>query len=167
MDSYSILVIIIAVLVLLGGFIMMKNGRFSPAPETNHKNREIIVPLRLQAYERICLYLERITPENLILRIAGQCNTALELQQRALMEIREEFNHNLAQQIYISPATWEAVINARDEVITLINQSAATGTPDDSSLILGKRIMETHAQTDPSITAPVIYKLKREIQSLF
>jgi len=167
MDSYSILFLIFAAIVLLGGFFMMKNGRFAAPPATNDKNREIIVPLRLQAYERLCLYLERISPENLILRIAGQCDTALELQQRALSEIREEFNHNLAQQIYISPNTWEAVKMARDEVIALINQSAVAGKPDDSALTLGKRIMEAHAQADPSITAPVIYTLKKEIQSLF
>ncbi len=167
MDNYSLLLIIFVVVMVLGGFMVMKNKSFSPQPETSGKNREIIVPLRLQAYERICLYLERITPENLILRIAGQCNTAIELQQLALHEIREEFNHNLAQQIYISPATWEAVKNARDEVITLINQSAGAGEPTDKAIVLGKRIMETHAEANPSITAPVILSLKTEIQSLF
>lgn len=167
MDSYSLLIIVFGVIILLGGFLMMKNGRFSQNPVNNDKNREIIVPLRLQAYERLCLYLERITPDNLILRIAGQCDSALELQQRALLEIREEFNHNLAQQIYISPATWEAVKNARDEVMALINQTASAVSPNDSALALGKKIMETHAQSEHSITAPVIYTLKKEIQSLF
>jgi len=64
------------------------------------KNKETVLPIRLQAYERMCLFLERMAPNNLIPRIKSGKFSAREFHQIMLNEIREEYNHNVSQQVY-------------------------------------------------------------------
>ena len=66
------------------------------------QNTQTILPIRLQAGERLCLLLERITPNNLIRRVNNPTFSAADLHRQLLTEVREEFNHNLAQQVYFS-----------------------------------------------------------------
>src|SRR4051794_39237238 len=64
--------------------------------DSRNKHTDIILPLRLQAYERMSLFLERISPASLLLRLVPSAANALELQQMLLNDIREEYNHNVA-----------------------------------------------------------------------
>ena len=72
-----------------------------------------MMPLRLQAYERLSIYLERISPNVMLLNQYEPGMTVLEFQQGMLTMIRDEFEHNYAQQIYITPALWNLIRNAR------------------------------------------------------
>src|SRR4028119_1270098 len=76
------------------------------------KNTELTLPLRLQAYERMCLFLERISPHNLVVRLNEPAYNAIQFHQKLLLEIREEYNHNLSQQVYMSDQSWTYVKNA-------------------------------------------------------
>src|SRR6187402_2039783 len=95
-------------LVLYGMYVTVKLmlEREAEKQRVELKNRYAsdVTPLRLQAYERMALFLERITPANLLLRLNGETSVALDLQQLLLREIREEYNHNVSQQIYMSQA---------------------------------------------------------------
>ncbi|MBD2701783.1 hypothetical protein IC229_14120 [Spirosoma sp. BT702] len=128
---------------------------------------ESVVPIRLQAYERMVLFLERISPNNLLLRLGGSSTTVLELQQRLLQEIREEYNHNLSQQVYMSQAVWDQIQGAMNEVMTLINQASGDTRPDAPALELSKRIFERIIQKDKLPTADAIKSVKEEIQAMF
>ncbi|GAB3695070.1 hypothetical protein GCM10027592_16720 [Spirosoma flavus] len=128
---------------------------------------ETVVPIRLQAYERMVLFLERISPNNLLLRLGGSSTTVLELQQRLLQEIREEYNHNLSQQVYMSQAVWDQIQAAMNEVMTLINQASGDTRPDAPSLDLSKRIFERIIQKDKQPTADALKAVKEEIQAMF
>ncbi len=75
--------------------------------EIRTKNQKLITPIRLQAYERLTLFLERISPNSVILRVQKPNMTASQLQREMLNIIRTEFEHNLSQQIYISKQAWE------------------------------------------------------------
>jgi len=110
--------------------------------EIKQKNVEIITPLRLQAYERMTLFLERITPNNLLLRLGSNGAEVADYQRLILHEIREEFNHNLSQQIYISHDAWEKTRQAMNEIVALINTSAAELSPDAPAINLSKKIFE-------------------------
>ncbi len=77
------------------------------------RNQQTITPLRLQAYERMALFLERITPESLLMRVNQPGLTSQQLQSQLLTIIRAEFEHNLSQQIYITAQAWEVVKNAK------------------------------------------------------
>ncbi|WP_337044655.1 DUF7935 family protein [Emticicia sp. 17c] len=135
--------------------------------ELKQKNTELITPLRLQAFERMTLFLERITPNNLLVRLGSNSIHVLDFQQLLLREIREEFNHNLAQQVYLSHEAWEKIRHAMNEVVTLINTSAAELPTDAPALDLSKRIFEKVITEGKQPTTEALRFLKEEIQTLF
>ena len=111
--------------------------------QTLLKNQDVITPLRLQAYERIIILLERISPESLIIRINKPGYTCKQLQTELLNTIRIEWEHNLSQQVYITQKSWEVVKNAKSNIIQLINITANKVKEDSPSLNLSKAILSS------------------------
>ena len=130
-------------------------------------NNKIVLPIRLQAYERICMYLERISLNNLIIRVNDPAFTSSQLQQKLLMEIRNEYNYNISQQVYMSIEAWGLVKKATEDTVSLINTSAESLNGELRGIELAKRIFENHLQknVDPINTALIF--IKNEIQSIF
>ncbi|WP_240773311.1 hypothetical protein [Pontibacter sp. SGAir0037] len=137
------------------------------ALELRMKNAETVLPIRLQAYERITLLLERISPGNLLLRISGAGSTATEYHRQLLSEIREEFNHNLSQQVYMSDQAWQQVKQAREEIVALINKAYQQMPDDAKGNDLAKRILETILGGEQDPTARAISAIKQEIAQVF
>lgn len=135
--------------------------------EVKTRYTEAVVPVRLQAYERMVLFLERISPNNLLLRLGGSATTSLEFQQRLLQEIRDEYNHNLSQQVYMSQAVWDDIQAAMNNVVTLINQASGDIRPDAPAIDLSKRIFERIIQQDQMPTSGALKSVKQEIQAMF
>src|SRR5688572_16128273 len=79
-------------------------------------------PLQLQAYERLMLFVDRIALPNLISRSNQSGLSAREMQALLTQQIRQEFEYNVTQQIYVSPESWEAVRNLKDQNLLIINQ---------------------------------------------
>ncbi len=92
------------------------------------------LPLKLQAYERLTLFLERIKLENLILRIRTEKMTASNLHIALLVSIQKEFEHNVAQQVYISPELWEIITLVKNETINLVNVVAKEQEPEADAI---------------------------------
>ncbi|MFO8000520.1 MAG: hypothetical protein R6U46_04690 [Marinilabilia sp.] len=111
------------------------------------QNSQTVLRHRLQAFERFTLYLERISPESLVLRKQGRDMNAFQLQNHLLKTIRSEFNHNMAMQIYVPRETWELIKKAREEVVRLVNTSATKVPPSVPSFELGRRIIEDAGET--------------------
>ena len=109
-----------------------------------------ILPNRLQAYERIALFLERISPESLIIREQNHAINCLTFHSLLLRTVRTEYEHNVAMQIYLSPEAWKLVQTAREEVIKLINTTARDTKPELPSIEMGKAIL-TNAPDRPAI----------------
>jgi hypothetical protein len=128
---------------------------------------EQVLPVKLQAYERIVLYLERITPSNIMLRTNDSSYNALEFQQILLSEIRNEYNHNISMQIYVSSEAWAIVKNAMEQTITLVNQSANGLTFENSSLDLAKRIIENLSNSREEPTQKALDFIKNEFRQYF
>lgn len=135
--------------------------------KTALKNRKLITPLRLQAYERVILLLERISPESLIMRISITGMTCKQLQTEMLSSIRAEFDHNLSQQLYISNEAWEQVKMARANTIKLINTCAEKIPGESLSVHLSTAILEEVMEMEKSPSATSIDFLKKEVQKLF
>lgn len=135
--------------------------------ELRHKNAEVITPIRLQAYERIVLLLERITPSNLLLRVSSSGHSAGEYHRILLTEIRNEFSHNMSQQVYMTEQAWQQVRHAREEVVTLINKSYQSVGEKAKGTELAKRILETVLNNEIDPTAKAISYLKQEIGQSF
>ncbi len=98
--------------------------------------------LRLQAYERLVLLADRIALPNLVSRINVQGTTARELQSLFIQTIKQEFDHNITQQIYVSPEAWEAVRNLKEQNMLIINQVSAYLPENASGPELSKSLME-------------------------
>lgn len=135
--------------------------------EFNMHLSDDILPVRLQAYERSILLLERISPESLVMRISRNEYSARMLQQELLSNITSEFEHNIAQQTYMSTEAWEKMKAAKNQIINLINETASELKPDAKGPTLGKLILErlTELKNPPSQVA--IDFLKQEVKTLF
>jgi hypothetical protein len=131
------------------------------------QNTQVILPIRLQAAERLCLLLERIAPNNLVRRANPSQFTASELHPILLSEIREEFNHNLSQQVYFSEETWEAVRRAIEEVTTLINLSRQSLESEASGMDLAKAIFSLSLEKNNDALNFALKQVKSEIQLYF
>lgn len=88
------------------------------------ENQKLSLPIRLQAYERLTLYLERINPAKLIVRVAPINDNKYDYENLLIQNIEQEFEHNLAQQIYISDATWTIILTAKNTTIQIIRKTA-------------------------------------------
>jgi len=131
------------------------------------KNYETILPLRLQAYERIALLLERISPNNIMLRLNNPGLTAKEFQIILVKEIREEFNHNLSQQIYIDENTWVLVRKAIEDTINLINQSAMNLKEEAKGMDLTKAVFAEIMQNEVDSVQHALSQLKKEVSQFY
>lgn len=93
-----------------------------------------VLPLKLQAYERMTLFVERINPANLMLRLHQAGMSAQEMQSLVLAEVKAEYQHNISQQLYISTDAWNIIKRVKDDTIGLLNH-AVTSLPADSSAV--------------------------------
>lgn len=116
----------------------------SPAAPADPRN--VVLPLQLQAYERIVLFVERISPQNLISRVNQPGFTVLDMQISMVSSIKSEYDHNVSQQIYVSQQAWEAVRTVKEQTISIINQIALKLPPDAPSIELNKQILELFMQ---------------------
>ena len=124
-----------------------------------------VTPLRLQAYERMALFLERIGPNSLVLR-CYQPGMDLHLLQGVMTKnIRDEWEHNLSQQVYLAPGTWARIREAKDEMVNLVNSSAVTLTDTDDPTRLAATIFASAAKHLP--TDKALEELHKEINELF
>ena len=160
-----------ACIVLTGMFLVIKTlitkDLNKNIIEVKSKSVEVVLPIRLQAYERMCLFLERISPNNLIIRVNLRATTATELHQMLLFEIREEYNHNLSQQLYMSTQVWSSIRAAMEEIIININHAASTIDPEAKSVELAKAIFETVMQNKSDPTGYALQLVKDEIATIF
>ena len=131
------------------------------------KNADTITPIRLQAYERMTLFLERITPSNLLIRVSGSGQTATDYHRMLINDIRNEYNHNLSQQIYMTEHTWEKIQSAKENVVTLINRSFHEMPDKSKGTDLAKRVLETIIAQETDPTEQAIRLMKREINEVF
>jgi hypothetical protein len=135
--------------------------------EVRNRSIETVLPARLQAYERITLLLERISPQNLLLRMADNQYPARDFQKLLLDEIRNEYNHNVSQQVYMSEEVWNLVRNAKEDLTMLINEAASHMTPESKSIDLSRKIFEIALEKKVDPLGHALNEVKKEIQQAF
>jgi hypothetical protein len=159
------LIVFLTAFVLIRGFIRREEQ--STFREIAGADRKTVLPIRLQAYERLALLLERISPESLIMRINQPGMSAKQLYAELLSSIRAEYEHNLSQQVYISNEAWELIRNARANVIGLINAAVDQVKDDATSITLSQKVFEQVVQLkDPPVQEALDF-LKNEIRELY
>lgn len=107
-----------------------------------HETQNITIPLRLQAYERLALYIERITPRNLLNRVYQKDMNVAVYEAMLVQAIKSEYDHNLAQQIYVSRLVWQTVSGVKEQEINIINTMARQLNPEAPAKDLHKALLE-------------------------
>ena len=169
---FKLLFVIIVIGLVLGSILITIRYWFSfnkqPAANSDRgEGQKIILTLRLQAYERIILFLERTSPNNLIMRLNKPEMSSLQLQSALVKVIREEFEYNLSQQLYISFKAWELVKNAKEETIKLINVASGKIPDTASSGELVKIIFDLALEKEKLPVNVAIDEIKKELQLIF
>lgn len=160
-----------AILVLVVVFFMLR--KFFKEEDARRRyllakeSQKTTIPLRLTAYERLVLFLERISPDSLLVRMQDSTLTALQFHASLLVDIRAEFEHNVAQQIYVSDEAWNVTKNAKENIIQMINACAAKVPPEAPASQLAQVILTIYQSEETSPTTLAISYLKHEIQRYF
>jgi hypothetical protein len=136
--TISIVISIVALLIALLSFYISKNKKPQAAVEEKYN----AVPLQLQAYERLTVLCERIAIPNLISRLNHPLANAKEMQALLIENIKQEFEYNSSQQIYVSKVAWDAVRNLRDQSILIINQVANVLPAEAKANDLNKQLLQ-------------------------
>lgn len=135
--------------------------------EQRMKVQNDLIPIKLQAYERLVLYLERISLQHLIRTHNSSGISATALKAVMINSINMEYNHNLSQQIYVSQQAWTLVKVVKEEVIVHINVAYANLKEGATGIELSKLILDRLMETETLPTQKGIDFIKAEVQLVF
>lgn len=131
------------------------------------KNQDLFTPLRLQAYERLTLFMERITPSQLIQRLNQPGMNAKEFKVLLISEINAEFNHNLSQQIYVSHQVWSVIRAVKEQVVNLVNIAYTKLPPEATAIELSKAIFAIQLEMNEIPNQKALDFLNKEVHLIF
>ena len=170
-----VIFVVIAIVVAMGGIFYLLAKRYfenrqkeqllQMKIDERRETLKVVTPIRLQAYERVALFLERISPNSLVLR-CYQPGMDLKLLQGVMTKvIRDEWEHNLSQQVYLSSKAWAMIREAKEQMIGVINSAAITVPADADPARLASTIFATVAEGQLP-TTPALEYLKQEFREL-
>jgi len=132
------------------------------ALELRSKYSKDAIPLKLQAYERLLLFGDRIELPNLILRLKTRGMNAAELKTSMIISVQKEYEHNLAQQLYVSQNLWKIISLTKNDTISHINNAFKTLDPENSADMLAEALINNYASLQKSPTAIAVKAIKEE-----
>lgn len=136
--------------------------------ELKKASQSMITPQKIQAYERIVIFLERINPNNLVIRVNKHGMNSRQLHQELVHAIKSEYEHNISQQIFMSHNSWELVKTAKEEIVKLINISASKVAGDAPSNELAMMVLNIAAGVEKKLPHEIALEyIKKEIAQLF
>ncbi|MCO4805175.1 hypothetical protein OAA53_01230 [Salibacteraceae bacterium] len=163
-EAFAFLIAVAAVLAVIYLIVMKyfdsKRGDLERA--LHQEKMKQFLPIQMQAYERLILFLERIHPERLVFRVNKPGMSARIMQAEILKLVRDEFDHNLAQQLYISNEAWVAVCTAREESMKILTFAAEKTDATGTSLDFSSNILSTMEKLEKSPTEMAAKILKAE-----
>ncbi|GAA4454066.1 hypothetical protein [Rurimicrobium arvi] len=134
-----------------------------------HETQNITIRMRLQAFERLALLMERVHPRHMVPKVYISGMTVSLLQQALVTAIRSEFEHNLSQQVYVSREVWESVRQAVEQEIGMIHQIAKRLPPDapgkDLNAMISDYLMSLESQLPSEIALSIIHDEARRVLS--
>ncbi|MFA7274155.1 MAG: hypothetical protein WC044_09810 [Crocinitomicaceae bacterium] len=122
---------------------------------------------RMEAYQRSVLLLERIHPNSLVMRIHNPALPAMVFQSELIKAVREEFEHNVTQQLFISIEAWHLLKNAKDETVKIINVAGKQMNDTSMSTDLAAKIFEIVGEVGQLPSEIAVEYVKKEFQELF
>lgn len=167
----TVLPYIILVAVMFLGFwallhLQFRNKQRDRQWELKKDSQKVVAPIRLRAYERLTLLLERTKPEHMLVGTDLTNMTVPQVQQLLLQTIRLEFDHNQSQQVYVSDEVWDAILRARDQMAAFIISIAAQLPPDATAPMYAKALITAFNENGLTPTDKALEMLKDEAKSL-
>ncbi len=165
MDLTNLSIILSAVAIIISVIAFLnKSQQQKSQPSSQHYDS---TPIRLQAYERLVLLTERISLPNLISRLNQPGIPAADMKLILTENIKQEFEYNSTQQLYVTPVSWDAVRNLKEQNIMIINQVSAAMPPGATASDLNKKILEvTMSQPNGALHDMVLQSLNFEAKKL-
>ena len=169
--------IIVVVITMIFGFWLIQHSQFRNEEkkrqwELKRESQKTISPIRMRAYERLSLLLERTTPEHMIFDLRAKQPealstwTVLQMQQHLLQTIRIEFEHNLSQQVYVSEELWTLIMNARDQMAAFIIAIGNQLPKDATAQMYATTLITAYKSNGLTPTDKAMDELKREAKEL-
>lgn len=162
--SVSGILVLICAYMLLNQIV--KNDEKRMRHQTRLEAGKVMTPLKLTAYERLSLFLERIKPESMIIRIQTPTMTAGQLHDLYIMQVREEFEHNISQQIYVSENLWRIIVSSKEGLLQFINTCSSKVPQNVPAIELSRIILEAYSQVETSPVDVALVCLNNEVKSL-
>jgi hypothetical protein len=125
------------------------------------------IPLRLQAYERLVLFIERMNPANMLIRLNATSYSARDLQALIVEDIRAEYQHNITQQIYVSSRAWGVLKHIKDDTVNIVSNAVKSLPENATGLELSKTILNYLAQLEEDPYEVATGRLRKDIEELF
>lgn len=177
MNTTYILLIVLVVVVMIFGFWLIQYSQFRNEEkkrmwELKRESQKTISPIRLRAYERLTLLLERTKPEHMIMELrqnqpdAFMTWTVMQMQQYLLQTIRAEFDHNQSQQVYVSEEVWDLIINARDQLGAFVIAMAAQLPKNANAQVYATTLLTAFNSNGLTPSDKALEELKNEAKSL-
>ena len=177
MNTTYILLIVLVVVVMIFGFWLIQYSQFRNEEkkrmwELKRESQKTISPIRLRAYERLALLLERTKPEHMIMELrqkepaAFTTWTVMQMQQYLLQTIRAEFDHNQSQQVYVSEEVWDLIINARDQLGAFVIAMAAQLPKNANAQVYATTLLTAFNSNGLTPSDKALEELKNEAKSL-
>ncbi|MDR1654018.1 MAG: hypothetical protein LBS01_10330 [Prevotellaceae bacterium] len=173
MNVFTILILIVApsVLVTVTAWLLLNKllQSFGTQRKTELQKSALqqVTPVRLRAYERLILLLERTNPETLILNNYKTGMTCFDLHVTLQSAIRQEFAHNVSQQIYVTDTLWQSITHTKESILNLINLCASKCPPNADGAILAEGIIKIFGSEQQNPTETAIAVLKNEVADFF
>ena len=160
-----------AVLVIIVAYSMLSkfinSGLEKMRMEQRFKTSSSVVPIKLQAYERLVLFLERNSLQALIREHNSPNVSATALRSLMISVLNQEYNHNLSQQIYVSSQAWSMLKVVKEEIIVFIN-NAYNGLKENATGVdLSKAILDLLMEREYEPSQKAIAFLKEEVKIIF
>ena len=173
----TVLAIILTIVVLIFGFWLIQYSGFRNEEkkrqwELKRESQKTISPIRLRAYERLALLLERTKPEHMILELQKAEPDALntwtvgQVQQYLLQTIRAEFDHNQSQQVYVSDEVWDLIISARDQMAAFVIGITTQIPKDANAQAYVAALLTAFSTNGTTPTDKALEELKNEAKEL-
>lgn len=162
-----------AIIVLISSYLIVQKFLVSELRRKQiallHETQNITIRMRLQAFERLTLLMERIHPRQMMPKVYNSAMTVSILQQALVTSIRTEYEHNLSQQVYVSREVWESVRVAIEQEIGMIHQIAQRLKPDAPAKELNHHIsnylVDLHDELPSDIALKIIHEEARRVLS--
>lgn len=166
--KYTLPALVVALVVYIMMRLHQQNNYKLKLLDLKSSNGKDIVPLKLQAYERLTLFVHRTSPEQIIPRVTQPGMTAKQLKVALIKTIQSEFEHNITQQVYVSNGVWGAVVAYKNTFANLIHAKAEELEEGKVAYDLGKLIIEEYIENEELMTPQKVNEIiKLEVKTMF